>query len=141
MNKARSEHIKTMFVFPEVTTLSFGSTMPHLDYSEDSRTTNRFILLNAGLGNRAPLKDGRRLKSCPLCNMTLNEVHILVECGLLEPVRRVLGIRDFIDKQIDKSSTSVYKEFWNIWAISKETRDKRAHAARKLLEAYLETVQ
>ena len=98
------------------------------------------MLMNAGLGNRAPLKDGRKLRVCPLCNSKLNEVHLLIECEPLEPLRKVLGIRNFIGNQGVNSSVAIYQEYWNVWKISAETRNKRAHAAQKLLDGFLESI-
>ena len=82
-NEAKALHIKTMFVFPEATRQNISVPMPLLDYNDDSKVANRFMLLNTGLGNRAPLKDGRSFKDCPLCGDKLNEIHLLLSCAPL----------------------------------------------------------
>ena len=139
-NKAKSDFTKTMFVFPLATKNTFKHTMPHLDYSSYSEITNRFILLNAGLGNRKPLKDGRQFKNCPLCSEKLNEVHLLLSCEPLEPIRKATGIRKLMNKWVGLSDEEMYKNFWNLWSISKDTKNNRAHAAGKMLETYLQAI-
>ena len=136
-NEARLEHIKTMFPFPEATAQNIFMPLPNLDFSEDSKTTNRFLLLNTGLGNRAPIKDGRSFKNCPLCGEKLNEVHLLMTCVPLEPMRIVTGIRRFIDDRNGLTSEELYKEFWNVWSISKATKGRRAQAAKQMLDTYM----
>ena len=135
-NKRRSEFIKTTFVFPEASLQTFKSEAPHLDFTELSKLSNRFMLLNTRIGNRAPLSTGRQHKACPLCGDKLNEIHLLIECKPLEPVRMVVGIRSYINACNEQTSIGIYKEFWNIWKITKETRNKRAKAAQTMLEAY-----
>ena len=106
-NKAKSEFFKTMFVFPQATKHTFHLTMSHFDKSSDSKITNKFLLLNTGLGNRKPLKDGRIFRNCPLCNKKLNEVHLIISCKPLEPIgktRKIIGLM-----QLAKCWTPTYR--------------------------------
>ena len=135
-NEAKIAHVKTMFVFPEANRQNFNMQMPLLDFSDDSKVANRFMLLNAGLGNRAPLKDGRSFKDCPLCGHKLNEVHILLTCVPLEPIRMVTGIRRYIQGQGNVANEEIYKNYWNVWTISAATKSRRTEAARRMLHAY-----
>ena len=72
----------------------------HITDSESSAVLSRFRTGNAGLGNRAPLRDMERMKDCPLCkkklrNRRLNEEHVVLQCPELRTVQRKLGFETF----------------------------------------------
>ena len=69
-----------------------------------SKIISLFRASDAGLGNRAPLENGLRSKTCFLCSesepnniMMNNETHILVRCSALADVRTSTGIQRYID--------------------------------------------
>ena len=91
---------------------------PWINDGSLSRILCRFRASDVGLGNRAPLSNGRQYKLCKLCsdksqgNYLNNEVHMLTRCSSLDETRKKSGIADFIKDQkrkgVNKSDCLLY---------------------------------
>ena len=81
--------------------------------SKQSAIISKFRCSDAGLGNRAPLPDGRRQKNCFLCEQEgiwakNNEVHLIMDCPSLANERLTTGIQLYrnLHRRIRRSMTS-----------------------------------
>ena len=111
---------------------------PLFGYTEEAKVYHEFIMMNAGLGNRAPLDNGTRITECPLCDddrQSLNEIHILMQCKGLSETRESSGIQDFINKRKDWSASKLYASFWNDFGSTRILR-ARVDAAQEMRTAF-----
>ena len=72
-------------------------------YDDASRIYAEFMTMNAGLGNRGPVKTFQQHKLCQLCMYKnhakkLNEIHVLFGCEQLKKVYDKYGITQFANK-------------------------------------------
>lgn len=106
------ENIKSMaLMFPKV---FLDKPKPWVNDGMFSKILCRFRASDVGLGNRAPLRNGMKIKVCVLCKgmggtcSLNNETHLLVSCKALEKAREECGISSFIAYQtrvgVNKSS-------------------------------------
>ena len=84
-------------------------------------------------------------KFCKLCEqggqkVRLNEVHVLLQCPVLEPIRVVAGISEFHDNRTGHSMATIFKAFWNVKTITLGTFRERAGSACMVREAFLEVI-
>ena len=141
INRSLEKTAKTCFSVPKATLANLGSPIPTLDSSTASKTSNAFMLLNAGLGNRTARSGRTRDKECVLCGDELNEVHLLFMCPALEPVREKVGIRDFQNRRQGLPGETVYTKYWNLWEMSREAKNARVKAAMRMRQAYLRVLE
>ena len=123
-------------------------TYMQLDYDKQA-VFNKFIFMNAGLGNRAPSECGVRLKECIACRIMYNkyckldELHLLLQCPRYNHTRETLGISDLI-RQLNQSYDSpqiAYVKYWGKNTIvSKEELTWRTDCASMMKEVYLKDV-
>ena len=140
MNRSLAATKKTGFSVPEVTVDSLGSHAPALDSSKMGRTAASFVLLNSGLGNRTPLPGKSRVTECALCGLSMDEVHLLFSCPVLEPIREKVGLRDFMNLRPGLDSKGLYIRFWDVWTTSKRTLNVRVKVALFMRRAYLKVL-
>ena len=97
---------KTTFMFMPSGSLQLGEPPYSLMEAELVGDMNRFMFLNAGLGNRSPTKTGVKFKVCVACalqglRVSMNEIHLILGCpryelarehlGIMQEVRRIVG--------------------------------------------------
>ena len=139
----------------EATTFYFmprGSVTPRSFFRLDQdkqKQFNRFILMNSGLGNRAPSECGIRLKECLGCRIMsasyyeMNEMHLLLKCPRYSSTRRILGIDTLIQNLNESYRTpqeAYVKYFGKNAVVSKDELAWRVDCAVLLKEVYLKDV-
>ena len=116
---------------------------------ERQKIQNRFLFMNAGLGNRAPSECGVRMKECLGCRLIfgkyarMNEVHLLLHCPRYIHTRRLLGIYELIQELNSRYTTpeEAYNKFWgkNL-LITRDELSWRTDCAEMMKEVYLKDV-
>ena len=111
-------------------------------YTGEAKTFHEFMSMNAGLGNRQALEGRERTIVCDICDendTSLNEIHLLMECGALEPTRVATGIRAFMDNRETLSPRQLYRDFWH-GSKERATLSNRVKAAEEMRAKYLSLI-
>ena len=86
-------------------------------HDEISKIYAEFITMNAGLGNRGPVKGFKQHKQCQLCakrnkKEKLNEQHILFECEQLRRLQHRYGLIAYKQAAGQIDISQIYKNYW-----------------------------
>ena len=116
---------------------------PWVEDTELSKTLLMFRGSDAGLGNRAPLPNGRKIKICELCKdldtspRLNNEVHLLTECVAMKETRDKTGMSNFINavRRLKRGKSNIYvaRLFLGHDGASTQELNRRANTLQILL--------
>jgi len=114
-------------------------------YTDETKFLAEFITMNSGLGNRAPIKGYKQHKLCQVCrkigqNNKINEIHLLFECGPLQPAHVKYGMKVYKQKFPGVNTDKVYKNYWSDYKDEKELNE-RIKSADMLRTIYLDLVK
>ena len=109
---------------------------------------NKFLFMNAGLGNLCPTKEGVKFKVCVPCALigiqtSMNEIHLILGCTRYEQARRDMNIHELIYNIVQQygEGEQAYEAFWGKRAnLHVQQLTWRLECAVKLREIYLEDV-
>lgn len=98
-------------------------------YDDTSRIVAEFMTMNAGLGNRGPVKTFQQHKLCQLCiyknqAKKLNEIHVLFGCEQLKKMYDKYGITRFAHKINSTDPVHLYRKFWSGKFTSEQIAEK-----------------
>ena len=109
---------------------------------------NKFLFLNAGLGNRCPTKTGIKFKTCVPCALKgittrLNEIHLLLVCPRYDITRELLGLVDVVRDTVQSHGEGAegYAAYWGKgYSLDVSQLRWRLQCAVYLRDIYLEDI-
>ena len=128
----------TLFHFPRVCFEKPIRKSVLFGRSSLSKIYHDFLVLNTGLGNRKEVNGEGKILICPLCNdqtKVFNEVHMLLECRILDKDRDGTSLNDFIKNYEGVNLTSMYSNYWWNWTGLEELY-RRIDDAKSIREAF-----
>ena len=108
-----------------------------------SKLLCRFRACDVGLGNRAPLSDGKQYKLCKLCQdqgkgtFMNNEVHMLIQCSSLAETRSKCGILDYMKLHRSRGASKSDVKLARMYLGDDGSDDKELLGRAKSLESML----
>ena len=117
VNKQKDMHTTSCYVLPTKIAPGDEQTLRLNAYDELSKSYAEFVTMNAGLGNRGPVKGFKQHKWCQLCakrkvKEKLNEQHILFQCNGLKLLQERYGLSSFKRNFGNLEIGQMYKKYW-----------------------------
>ena len=145
INHQKRINHKSCWLLPEKQFPGLDNELVITNNSEKAQTYAEFITVNAGLGNRAPIKGYRQHKECQICltrniKVKLNEPHVLFDCEQLKEVQKSYNTYDFKVQNIALNSEEMYKKYWQDFSDMNELMT-RIQSADKIRTIYLQVVK
>ena len=117
INRQRDLHVTSCFILPVKLAPEDGLRLRFHAHDEISKIYTEFVTMNAGLGNRGPVKGFKQHKQCQLClkrnkKEKLNEQHILFECEQLRRLQHKYGLIAYKQASGQLDVSQIYKNFW-----------------------------
>ena len=136
---------KTTFLFSPQGSLSLEQPPYSLLPAEYTGDLNKFLFMNAGLGNRHPTKEGIKFRVCVPCALvgsafSMDEVHLVLVCPRYTGTRRELGIEDLVNDIVQQhgGGEDGYAVYWGKGKdLHVDHLQWRVECALKLREIYL----
>lgn len=145
INHQRDLHPSSCWLIPKKQYPGDVNTWLSSKYDDTSRIYAEFLTMNAGLGNRAPVKTFHQHKLCQLCVYKnkahkLNEIHLLFGCEYLKRIYDKYGITKFARDLNSADTVYLYKKFWNGKFTSEQILEK-VNIADSIRTIYIQTMK
>ena len=117
INIQKAQHISSCYILPAKITPDDMQYLRVHAHDECSKSYAEFVTMNAGLGNRGPVRGFNQHKWCQLCTKRnkkekLNEHHILFQCESLKRLQDRYGLTAFKQKSGTLEVAEIYKNYW-----------------------------
>ena len=117
VNMQKDLHITSCYILPRKIAPGDSQSLRLNAYDEISKSYAEFVTMNAGLGNRGPVKGFKQHKWCQLCakqnvKEKLNEHHILFKCHVLRRLQERYGLASFKRDSGSLEIGQIYKNYW-----------------------------
>ena len=144
-NRQKDLHVSSCYILPPKIAPDDGRCLRFSDYDEPSRIYAEFVTMNAGLGNRGPMKGFKQHKWCQLCikrnrKEKLNEHHILFQCYSLRRLQNRHGLTEYARNLAGLEVEQIYKKYWTD-NLPSDVISGRIESADAIRYVYINTVK
>ena len=141
INNMKNLHVSSCYMLPPKIAPGDEPSLRLFSFDEVSKTYAEFVTMNAGLGNRGPVKSFKQHKWCQLCvrrniKEKLNEHHILFQCHFLRRLHERYGLAKYKQDHSQLEISQIYKKFWTD-DLSSDVILGRVESADAIRQAYI----